>query len=176
MNLVRRSPDVFVAPGPVAVIGADEIACLKAAVNDSTHGRVRINVHGDDEDLLHEMFIAMRPDSYIRPHKHLNKSEAFHLVYGAVDVVIFDDNGAIIDIVKLSATGPEAFYYRLSKPAFHTLLIQSDLLVIHEITNGPFRREATVLAPFAPTEGTTEAATYRAELTRRVGAFERPAA
>jgi hypothetical protein len=32
------------------------------------------------------------------------------------------------------------------------LLIRSELLVIHEVTNGPFVKENTTMAPFAPPE------------------------
>ncbi len=175
MSLVKHSADVFIAKGPVASIGKAEIETLKAAVDGSTHGRVRINAHDGGEDRLHEMFIALKADSYIRPHKHPGKSEAFHLVHGAVDIVILTDEGSIQEVVRLAAGDPErAFYYRLSAPFYHTLLIRSDILVIHEITNGPFRREDTVFAPFAPTDNEKEAAaTYMRRLDEQVSA--RPA-
>jgi len=172
MNLVRESDDVFVACGPITTIGPGEIAFLKSAAAASARGRVRINAHPNAGDSLHEMFIAIRPDSYIRPHKHPGKSEAFHLVYGTVDIIIFDDSGEISECVPLSTDPQEgAFYYRLSVPRFHTLRIKSDLLVVHEITNGPFRPAETVYAPFAPDGTDLEAATtYRTALAARLDA------
>jgi hypothetical protein len=56
----------------------------------------------------------------------------------------------------------------MSSPHYHTLLIRSDILVVHEITNGPFVVGATVFAPFAPEEGNAATAHYMAELDRRV--------
>ena len=44
------------------------------------------------------------------------------------------------------------FYYRLPPSCFHTILIRSDVLVFHEVTNGPFKLEDTVLADWAPKE------------------------
>ena len=32
--------------------------------------------YSDDQDKLHEMFIALSKSTYIRPHKHYNKSES----------------------------------------------------------------------------------------------------
>ena len=47
-------------------------------------------------------------------------------------------------IVPLGQPGSgRPFYYRMSKPFFHTLIIRSELLIVHEITNGPFRPEGT---------------------------------
>ncbi len=169
MNLVQKSSDVFVAEGPIVAIGAEEITLLKSAVAQSRNGRVRINAHMNKDDMLHEMFIAIRPDSYIRPHKHPNKSESFHLVYGAVDIVVFEDDGEIRQIVPLAAGDPaRAFYYRMSKPFFHTLVIRSDLLVVHEITSGPFQPSETVFASFAPEDSDPSAAGYNAALSKRI--------
>ena len=99
------------------------------------------------------MLIAISSASYIRPHRHLDKSESFHVVDGIADVAIFDDSGNVTDVIALGplASG-RAFFYRLSESAFHTLLIRSDVLVIHEVTNGPFAPERTIVAPFAPSE------------------------
>jgi cupin fold WbuC family metalloprotein len=170
MTLTQKSPEVFLAEGPIATIGPEDIAALRAAVGRTAKGRARINAHPDSGDLLHEMVIAIDRRSYIRPHKHPSKSEAFHIVEGAVDIVVFDDSGEIIRVVPLSAPGGAgAFYYRMSEPFFHTLIIRSEILVVHEITNGPFRPEGTVFADFAPPDSDESAASaYQAALARRV--------
>jgi len=153
VNLIKKSSDVYLAPGPIASIGSEEIDYLRCELAGNAKGRVRVNLHPADADTLHEMFIAIKQDSYIRPHKHPHKSEAFHIVYGEVDVVVFDDDGRIQRVVSLAAGGSsKAFYYRMSKPFFHTLVIKSDLLVVHEITNGPFVKDGTEQANFAPAE------------------------
>ena len=172
MNLIKKTADVFVAPGPISSIGKSEIEFLRSELVDNAKGRVRINLHPDSADNLHEMFIAIRPDSYIRPHKHPRKSEAFHVVHGEVDIVIFEDDGRIAQIVKLAARSETSpFYYRMSKPFFHTLIIRSDLLVVHEITNGPFVRDETTFADFAPLEeaGLQAITNWQQELSVRVG-------
>jgi len=151
--LIKKSNDVFLTSGAISFIGNDEIEYLRAELAGNIKGRVRINLHPDHNDLLHEMFIAIRQDSYIRPHKHLNKSESFHIVYGEVDIIIFEDDGSIRQVVSLAAGhSSKAFFYRMSKPFFHTLIINSEILVVHEITNGPFAKDQTIFAEFAPHE------------------------
>lgn len=178
MALVQKSPEVFLAEGPISAIGQPELNALRAAVKASAKRRARINAHLNGEDALHEMIIAIDPSSYIRPHKHPGKSEAFHVIEGEVDIVVFTDEGEIDRIVPLGPPGSgRPFYYRMSSAFFHTLIIRSDMLVVHEITNGPFRPSATVFADFAPDDREAEkAAAYQAELLRRVTALQGTAA
>ena len=101
MTLIQKSPEVFLAEGPISAVGRTEIDTLKSAVKASPKGRARINAHSDGDDTLHEMIIAIDASSYIRPHKHLGKSEAFHIVEGEVDIIVFRDDGEIDRIVEL---------------------------------------------------------------------------
>ena len=174
MALIQKSPEVFLTNGPIATVGPDDIALLRLAVGKTTKRRARINAHPDSDDQLHEMIIAIEPNSYVRPHKHPGKSEAFHIIEGAVDIVVFDETGDISRIVSLAAPGGSTpFYYRMSEPHFHTLIIRSELLIVHEITNGPFRPDGTVFAAFAPEEGDTVAAgNFQTSLLGRVAAFQ----
>ncbi len=178
MPLVQTSPEVFLAEGPISSIGQGELNTLKAAAKASVKRRARINAHPDAEDALHEMIIAIDAASYIRPHKHPGKSEAFHIIEGEVDIIVFGDDGAIERIVPLGPPGGRrSFYYRMSAPLFHTLIIRSDILIVHEITNGPFHPQATVFADFAPDEREPEkAAAYQVDLRRRVMAMQETAA
>ena len=76
------------------------------------------------------MLIAISSDSYIHPHRHVGKSESFHIVEGEVDVAVFDEAGDVVDVIELGAMGSgRNFYYRLSESAFHTLLIRTEFLV-----------------------------------------------
>jgi cupin fold WbuC family metalloprotein len=178
MTLVQKSPELFLAEGSICEVGESEIKTLKAAVKTSAKRRARINAHPDGGDALHEMIIAIDQASYIRPHKHPGKSEAFHIIEGEVDIVVFSDDGDIDRVVRLGQPGGgRAFYYRMSKPFFHTLVIRSDILIVHEITNGPFRPEATIFADFAPEDSdTVRAEAYQADLVRRVAALQGTAA
>jgi cupin fold WbuC family metalloprotein len=147
------SEEVLVAVGPIVDIGGDDIAELKRASLSTPRKRIRICTHPDTSDLLHEMLIVHAAGAYVRPHKHEGKSESMHVLEGEADVVFFDDAGGVRDVVPLGPyASPRRFYYRVDTPVFHTLLIHSDFLVFHEVTNGPFRREETVFAPWAPEE------------------------
>jgi cupin fold WbuC family metalloprotein len=157
--LRRVNDEVFVADAPIVRFGGEELAFVKRQALANARRRARICAHRSDDDALHEMLIAISADSYIHPHKHTRKVESFHIVAGTVDVVVFEDDGTVADVIELGdASSGRSFYYRLSDSKYHTLLIQGELLVVHEVTNGPFNREETKLAPFAPPEAERDAA------------------
>ena len=155
---VRRINDeVFVAEEQIVRMGAQHVTFLKRQAASNARRRARICAHKANDDSLHEMLIAIMAGSYIHPHKHIRKIESFHIIEGAVDIVLFDDAGTVVDVVELGdiSTGRN-FYYRLSDSMYHTLLIHGDCLVIHEVTSGPFIKEETILATFAPPEARCE--------------------
>ena len=182
MNLVLKkiSDEVFVADEPVVQLGTEQVSFLKTKAVLSKRKRARICAHRTNEDPVHEMLIAISAESYIHPHKHIQKTESFHIVEGCVDVVIFDDRGAILDVIELGdLSSGKNFYYRLSETYYHTLLIRSEFLVMHEVTTGPFVVNEALTAPFAPPENDYAAAQVyikeveQAALTHRLYKQER---
>jgi len=175
MKLRRLNDEVFIADEPIVRLGPADIDFVKAKALASPRRRARICAHPGPEDRLHEMLIAISGDSYIHPHRHFGKAESFHIVEGIVDVVMLDPSGEVDEVIPLGEPGSgRALYYRVSTPLFHTLLIRSPLLVVHEVTSGPFDRAQSENASFAPPEGDRNATgTYMADLDRRARAWQR---
>ncbi|MCS6771611.1 MAG: WbuC family cupin fold metalloprotein [Kiritimatiellae bacterium] len=162
------SPAVLAPLGEVIRIGSMGICRVKIEAVRSARGRARINAHPGPDAAVQEMLIALHRGTYLRPHKHIDKSESFHVIEGCADVILFDDEGGIFDIVELGPPGGDrCFYYRQSVPRFHTLIIHSDMFVIHETTNGPFSPERTLFAPWAPEESDPKATAFMGDLQRR---------
>jgi len=116
-------------------------------------GRARICVHQDPVDKVHEMLIAFVKGSYVRPHKHRDKSESFHLIQGNLSVIFFDDKGVETDRIALSASdSKKPFFFRSDREDWHTVLIESEYAVILETTSGPFVPTDKRSAPWSPIE------------------------
>ncbi len=161
----QLSRDVYQAAGPICRVATEDLALIRRGAEQSPRRRCRICAHSGSDASVHEMIIALDRRSYVRPHRHIGKSESFHLIEGAVDVVVFDAVGAVSCVIELrpvSEGGP--FYYRLSEALYHMPLTRSEMAIIHETTNGPFRPEDTEYAPWAPEEGTVEAEAFRKRL------------
>lgn len=153
MPLRELNAEIFVKDEAIVCVSGADIAALKQQALVNPRQRVRICAHYDASDLLHEMLIILTRSAYVRPHKHLNKSESVHIIEGEVDVVFFDEKSTVTDVVRLGEyQSGRQFYYRVADPRYHALLIRSEVLVFHETTNGPFRREDTLFAPWAPEE------------------------
>lgn len=163
---------VFYADEAPVNAGREEIEFLKARVANTVLKRTRLCAHADVDDALHEMLIVLSNETYIRPAKHLGRAESLLLIEGVADAVFFDEQGEIERVLPLGdyASG-RRFYYRISDPVYHTLLIRSDKLVFHEATTGPFRPEDTLFAPWSPPEDDPAAArAYMQRLASRVTA------
>ncbi len=161
MHIIKFNDEVLYTDDSIVKVDQADIQRLKQAALANPRRRIRLCGHRDVGSTLHEMLIVHTRGTYVRPHMHLNKSESFHVVEGVADVVVFDDSGNITGVVPMGEYGSgRKFFYRLSDPSFHTLLIQSEFFVFHEITNGPFVRTDTVFAPWAP-EDKNEASEQR---------------
>jgi cupin fold WbuC family metalloprotein len=168
-----ESSEVFYAGGDVVTVDASNVAALVRDAERNARRRVRLCTHASVDDRVHEMFIVHERACYVRPHKHVGKSESFHVVEGAVDVVIFDDGGAVTGVIAMGDyRSGKPFFYRIAGPLYHTLLIRSDVLVFHETTAGPLRREETVFPAWAPSgERSGEPAAYLEALEKAVAGF-----
>jgi cupin fold WbuC family metalloprotein len=156
MKYSKFNDEVFFSTDPVTQIRKENIGFLKQVSDGTQRKRSRLCAHKDISSSLHEMFIVHKKNIYVRPHKHLGKSESFHLIEGEVTLILYEDNGDIRTVVDMgSYESGKCFYYRVDEPVFHSILIQSDYIVFHEATLGPFVREDTVYADWAPEESNT---------------------
>jgi cupin fold WbuC family metalloprotein len=99
------------------------------------------------------------------------------VIEGIVDVVVLGEDGRVLQVIELGdpASGRN-FYYRLSSPLFHTLLIRTGPLILHETTNGPFRKGDAIFAEWAPAgEDRAAARAYLEGLAAAVARFQNAA-
>ena len=148
-----------------------DVGTLKNLAKENVRRRVRLCSHSDLSDAVHEMLIVHDRHTYVPPHKHLGKSESIHIIEGCTDLVLFDDDGRPFRVIRMGdyASGLN-FYFRMSEPVFHTLLIRSDTLVFHETTKGPLERSDTEFAIWAPSASDlTGVSRYMADLNKQLG-------
>jgi cupin fold WbuC family metalloprotein len=174
LTMTRTAQEVFVAADPVVSVGPREMNLLKREVVNTDRKRIRLCAHKNSSDLLHEMFVVYMNMTYVKPNKHLNKDESLHILEGEADFVFFDDGGEITAIVPLGdRSSGRPFYIRVPAFVYHTIVMKSDTLVIHEATPGPFYREDTVWAPWGPDEkDLPEVARFMRRLREAIGTYE----
>jgi cupin fold WbuC family metalloprotein len=112
--------------------------------------RMNHNFHENGEELLQRMLNALEPQSYIVPHRHLDKMKVLLLLRGKVQVLLFNDIGEVIEIKKLNPLEGE---YGVEIPVgiWHTIFVEETGSVIYEIKEGPYVPGVGVeFAPWAP--------------------------
>ena len=165
---------MFYSRDPIISLTRKSLIALRQLAAENPLGRSRICTHLSTNDVVHEMLIVVMRESYIRPHKHLSKSESFHMIEGEMDILIFSDDGLLENVISMSSYNDSAkFYYRLCIPKFHTLVLKSECALFHETTSGPFNPKDSVGAPWSPPETGMPAdiQLFRSELDAKVQAF-----
>jgi cupin fold WbuC family metalloprotein len=159
-------------PGVVSVSRAD-LEYLKIEVNKTTRKRIRLCTHQSDDALLHEMFVVYTGMTYVRANCHIGKDESLHILEGYADFIFFDKDGNILEVIELGdKNSGKNVFIRVPKGVFHTIIMKSDYLIIHEATPGPFNRDDTLWAPWAPLDSDIKAvAAYQVKLAIKLAEF-----
>lgn len=143
--------NVFHNQDDYAIVDLAWIERLKSVALQSPLRRSRLCLHRADDDKLHEMIIALARDCLFQPHRHPVKSESFHMIAGRLVIVIFRDDGTPVRSLLLSPPGQGGVVcYRLCTPTYHAVLPIDEVVVFHETTNGPFVKNDSILADWAP--------------------------
>lgn len=139
---------------------------LVESARQAPRRRVHRNFHPDDVYPAHRLMIAIEPDSYVPPHRHLSpsKDETLLVLRGSLGVVFFDADGVAEEQVELRAGG-EVLGIDIPHGVFHTVFALEPGTVIFEAKAGPYVPiAADERAAWAPVEGSAEAPAYLAGL------------
>ena len=153
----EKSPEVFYSEEIMPLVTAQDIEMLKQKSLKTPRQRSRLCTHRGEQDKLHEMFIVHHRNTYVRPHKHLNKVESVHVIEGTAVLIVFGGSGNVEKRVMLGDhKSGHPFYYRMNSSEYHMLMITSDTFVFAEAATGPFDRNDTIFPEWAPEEKDTE--------------------
>ena len=149
----EKNKEVFYSAQPFPILSKRDIDVLKEKAQHTERQRSRLCTHPDENAVVHEMFIIHNRNTYVRPHKHLKKTESLHIIEGTATVILFDDNGNITRKVMLGDyNSGYPFYYRMNSSTYHMLVITSETLAFVEAATGPFDKSETVFPSWAPEE------------------------
>lgn len=130
---------IFFDNAPVITLSSQDMETLKEKAQTAPLRRARYCLHHTEDDPVQEMVIAFCADSEVPVHRHMNKSESFHVISGELEIIFHDDEGK--ETRRILMGEPKSglpFVYRLAAPMWHTVRPLSDFVVIHEVTTGPF--------------------------------------
>lgn len=131
---------------------------LAAALSDASRalprGRSHHCMHRDDADAVHRLFVAMQPDSYIQPHRHLDpfKAESLVVVRGMLGFIEFDDRGGVVSSARIGEHG-DGMGIDIPPGCWHGIVALEPDTLFFETKAGPYRALADEeRAAWAPAE------------------------
>ncbi|MHC6227346.1 WbuC family cupin fold metalloprotein [Pseudomonas sp. X10] len=146
-----------------AFIDQSLFAGLAEKASANPRGRQHHSFHEMAEP-CHRMAVGLQPGTYIPPHRHLSddKAECLIVLKGALGLLIFDDQGEVIDKRRLEAGG-ECLGVDLAPGTYHGLVVLEADSILFECKAGPYRPVGEgEMAPWAPREGEDGVAEYQA--------------
>ena len=122
--------------------------------------RTNHNLHEQPQAAVQRLAVKLRRGTYIRPHRHPLRWELGIVLQGRMDLVLFDDQGALMERVTMTPVrGTLAL--ELPQRTWHSYICVSDAATFFEVKEGPYDPvTASEFAPWAPAEGDAQAAQY----------------
>ena len=152
-SYIKNNEDVFFVDKKNFSLSSIDTNYLVGKAKKSKRQRARLCVHDNIDSNLHEMFIVKLKDTYVRPHKNFNKCKSFEVLEGEMDLVIFDENGKIIEVIEMCEYRQmKCFFYRITETIYHSLIIRSNYALFKETITGPFKSQDTIYADWSPPE------------------------
>lgn len=130
----------------------DELVVL---AQNSSRKRSHHNVHATLDANVQRLAIAMEPETYVRPHRHPQTWELYIPLRGALQLVIFDNDGRITECHRLGVDGAPVF--ELPANTWHAVLALEPRSIIFEVKEGPYiKPDNADVAAWSPAEGTDD--------------------
>ena len=153
MKWDKKSDEVFYPKQTdIIEVAKQDIDYLIQEAQKNIRKRARYCTHSSAEDDVHEMIIYHKKGTYVRPHKHIGKTESFLLIDGEADILIFNKKGKLIHARNMGKyeTGKD-YYYRIPESCYHSQIFRKDT-IFHEAKTGPFEKKSTIFPNWAPDE------------------------
>jgi cupin fold WbuC family metalloprotein len=144
------------------IINRKLAADVSEEAKQSARLRKNLNFHTDYADPVNRMLNAIEPGTYVRPHKHESpdKCEVFLILAGKVLALQFDDAGSIMEHTVLD-NSQDVYGVEIPPRKWHTIVSLASGTVLYEVKQGPYAPiDDKNFAPWAPPEGSPEAAEY----------------
>jgi len=155
-KLFKQSEEVFHTRDGQCQLTYLDIQHLVDISKGNPREKSRLCIHSSPDEPVHQMFISHSKEVYVRPHKHIDKSESMLILEGKADYLSFEEDGHIASRVPLgSVKSGDIFFQTTDKNIYHTIIIRSDWLIFLEVANGPFQKNGMCFADWSPPQEET---------------------
>ena len=110
---------------------------LKKLSLKNNNCNLRVCLHRNKKDKLHNMIVLLNKDSGINfsTHKHKNKDEIYQIIEGSIKISVFKNKEVI---KKIILSKKKNFITRINKNKYHKVQPLKKFAIFHEVREGPF--------------------------------------
>lgn len=147
-QIEQVSSTVFRSSRQLVTVDKSQLVPLFEAAHTSSLKRARLCCHTGPEEKLQEMFIVLAREVDIEESMHLRKDESLTVISGAGNYIFPNEDGTVRDHARLASFDQarnklDNFFVRINRYLPHKITVDSDFLLIHEATTGPFLKSDT---------------------------------
>ncbi|WP_051180059.1 WbuC family cupin fold metalloprotein [Selenomonas ruminantium] len=136
--------------GDVIKVHCSQIEDFKRiAQKNNNKKRYRLCLQDNSKNLLQDMMICRTRGDYIRPDKHVGIPESHTIIDGEERIILFSNDGEILDTFILSRNG-EYLSYRINSDIYHMTIPLTDTAIDYEVKLGPFLPTSNIYPEWAP--------------------------
>jgi cupin fold WbuC family metalloprotein len=149
----------------IKTFSSADFAALAERAKAAPRRRANLNVHASTDANVQRLFIATEPDTYMRPHRHIesHKWEFFAVLRGRLDLLVFSDAGELTQRITLSPAATPAV--EIPPGVFHAYVCMQPGTIGLEVKEGAYIPTAeNDFAPWSPAERSAGVASYLAWL------------
>jgi len=142
------SDTVFRSSHHLVTVSRKQLQIIFEAANASPLRRARLCCHRGPEEKLQEMFIVLAKGVEIEESVHLRKDESLTVIEGRGTYIFPNEDGSTKDLALLANFDIDDedsgnFFARINRYVPHKIVVDSEFLLIHEATSGPFLKNDT---------------------------------
>lgn len=145
----KVSEAVFRSSRQLVTVSLNQLQPIVKVAHSSPLKRARLCCHYGSEEKLQEMFIALVKGVDIEESMHIRKDESLTVINGFGRYVFPNEDGSDRAVYSLQSVEDESlpkmgnFFTRINRYVPHKILVDSDVMLIHEATTGPFLKSDT---------------------------------
>lgn len=110
---------------------------LTEKAKESSRLRMNYNLHDSLDSKAQRLFNGLEPGTVLPVHRHVDTSESYILIRGALKVTLLDDNKNVIESAELNLTNG-VFGFQIPANTWHKVEVLESGTVIFEVKDGPY--------------------------------------
>lgn len=121
----------------------------KYALGNQEKKRYRLCLQDSPENSLQDMLLCRTKGDYTPPDKHIGIPESHTIIEGREAIILFSDDGAVIDAFVLDKDGGY-LSYRINSETYHMTIPLTNVAIDYEVKLGPFTPDSNIFPEWAP--------------------------